>query len=77
MTEIIFCERKKLTVKDFDLFVANSDEKFYALSRKIIKIQRFDNGEKLFCGALQGAAPATQELAGVPVSWNRGIFMSH
>ena len=27
VTEIIFCERKKLKVKDFALFVANSDEK--------------------------------------------------
>ena len=63
--EIIFCERKKLKVKDFALFVAN----IYALSRKISKIQRRDNGKKLFCGALpasgtQQETPDTAPTAG-------------
>ena len=34
------------------LFVANSGEQIYALSRNISKIQKWDNGRKLFCGAL-------------------------
>ena len=40
VTEIIFCERKKLKVKDFTLFVVNSGEKIYELSQKISEIQR-------------------------------------
>ena len=52
MVEIIFCERKKLKVKDFALLVANSDEKIYALSQKFQKYKDEITGKKIFCGAL-------------------------
>ena len=47
MTEIIFCERKKLKVKDFALFVANLNEKIYAHSQKISKYKDEITGKKM------------------------------
>ena len=68
VTEIIFCDKKKFLsqkIKGFAHFVTNLDKQIYTLSRNILKIQKWDNGITLFCGALLG-----QEAHMKPRAWS-------